>query len=76
MYNITIKYLLSSVKYCLLILLINVTLIIRSTFTTMAPVTAQEEFAKDKKLKMENIEYLREWMSKQPHLPAGITGKS
>jgi len=41
----------------------------------MAPITAQEEFAKDKKLKRENIEYLREWMSKQPHLPTGITGK-
>jgi len=42
----------------------------------MAPITAQEEFAKDNKLKRENIEHLREWMSKQPHLPTGITGKS
>ena len=42
----------------------------------MAPVTAQEQFAKDKRLKREDIEYLREWMSKQPHLPAGITGKT
>jgi hypothetical protein len=25
-------------------------------------------------LKRENIEYLREWMSKQSHLPTGITG--
>jgi hypothetical protein len=41
----------------------------------MAPIIAHEEFAKDKKLKRENIEYLREWMSKQPHLPTGITGK-
>ena len=57
-------------------MLINVSLIIRTTSTTMAPVTAQEEFAKDKKLKRENIEYLREWMSKQPHLPTGITGKT
>jgi hypothetical protein len=42
----------------------------------MAPITAQEEFAKDKQLKRENIEYLREWMSKQPHLPTAITGKT
>jgi len=42
----------------------------------MAPITAEEEFAKDKMLKRENIEYLREWMSKQPHLPTGITGKT
>ncbi|GFG36891.1 hypothetical protein Cfor_08697 [Coptotermes formosanus] len=39
----------------------------------MAPITAQEEFAKNNKLKREDIEYLRDWMSKQPHLPTGIT---
>lgn len=38
----------------------------------MAPITAEEEFAKNKKLKRENIEYLRDWISKQPHLPTGI----
>jgi hypothetical protein len=40
----------------------------------MPPITAEEEFAKNKNLKRENIEYLREWMSKQPHLPTGVTG--
>jgi hypothetical protein len=42
----------------------------------MAPITAQEEFAKNNKLKRKDIEYLRDWMSKQPHLPTGITGKT
>ena len=41
----------------------------------MAPITSEEEFAKNKKLKTENIEYLRDWISKQPHLPTGIAGK-
>ena len=57
-------------------MLINYSLIIRSTFNTMAPITAEEEFAKNKKLKRENIEYLRDWISKQPHLPTGIAGNT
>ncbi|PNF19943.1 hypothetical protein B7P43_G10378, partial [Cryptotermes secundus] len=39
----------------------------------MSPITAEEEFSKNNKLKRENIEHLREWMSKQPHLPSGVT---
>jgi hypothetical protein len=42
----------------------------------MAPITAQEEFARNKELKRENLEYLRKWLVKQPHLPSGITGKT
>jgi hypothetical protein len=42
----------------------------------MPPITAEEEFSKNNKLKRENTEYLRDWMSKQPHLPSGVTGKT
>jgi hypothetical protein len=45
-----------------------------SAGSTMAPITAEEEFSKNKKLKKENIVYLRDWLSRQPHLPSGITG--
>jgi hypothetical protein len=41
---------------------------------TMAPITVKEEFSKDTKLKTEDIEHLRDWLSRQPHLPSGITG--
>jgi hypothetical protein len=43
--------------------------------STMAPITIEEEFSKNTKLKKENIEYLRDWLSRQPHLPSGITGE-
>ncbi|XP_021939899.1 alpha-tocopherol transfer protein-like isoform X2 [Zootermopsis nevadensis] len=39
----------------------------------MSPITAEEQLSKNNKLKKENIEYLRDWMSKQPHLPSGVT---
>jgi hypothetical protein len=42
----------------------------------MPPITAEEEFSKNNKLKRENIQYLRDWISKQPHLPSGVTGKT
>jgi hypothetical protein len=42
----------------------------------MPPITAEEEFSRNNKLKRENIEYLRDWISKQPHLPSGVTGKT
>jgi hypothetical protein len=45
-----------------------------SAGATMAPITAEEEISKNTKLKKENIEYLRDWLSRQPHLPSGITG--
>ncbi|KAJ9590017.1 hypothetical protein L9F63_016856 [Diploptera punctata] len=35
----------------------------------MPPITADEELSKNIKLKRENIEHLREWLMKQPHLP-------
>jgi hypothetical protein len=40
----------------------------------MSPITAEEEFSKNSNLKRENIELLRSWIAKQPHLPSGITG--
>jgi hypothetical protein len=40
----------------------------------MPPITAAEEFSKNENLKQENIEYMRDWMLKQPHLPRGVTG--
>jgi hypothetical protein len=40
----------------------------------MPPIRAEEEFLKDTDLKRENIEHLRNWMSKQPHLLGGVTG--
>ncbi|XP_069682750.1 retinaldehyde-binding protein 1-like [Periplaneta americana] len=39
----------------------------------MPPITAQEELSRNSNLKKENMDYLREWMSKQPHLPSGVT---
>ncbi|XP_069682749.1 alpha-tocopherol transfer protein-like [Periplaneta americana] len=39
----------------------------------MPPISAQEELSRNSNLKKENIDYLREWMSKQPHLPSGVT---
>jgi hypothetical protein len=41
----------------------------------MAPITVGEEFSKNPKVKKEHIEYLRDWLSRQPHLPSGITGE-
>jgi hypothetical protein len=45
-----------------------------SAGAAMAPITVEAEFSKNTKLKKENIEYLRDWLSRQPHLPSGITG--
>ncbi|KDR08116.1 alpha-tocopherol transfer protein-like isoform X2 [Zootermopsis nevadensis] len=39
----------------------------------MPPITAAEEFSKNINMKQEHIEYLRNWMSKQPHLPSEVT---
>ncbi|XP_023720822.1 clavesin-1-like [Cryptotermes secundus] len=39
----------------------------------MAQITVKEELSKDTKLKTEDIENLRDWLSRQPHLPSGIT---
>ncbi|PSN35126.1 hypothetical protein C0J52_26947 [Blattella germanica] len=39
----------------------------------MPPITADEEYSKNSKLKKENIQQLRNWLTKQPHLPTGIT---
>ncbi|XP_069683237.1 clavesin-2-like [Periplaneta americana] len=39
----------------------------------MPPITAQEELSRNSNLKKENIDYLRDWVSKQPHLPSGVT---
>jgi hypothetical protein len=41
----------------------------------MRPITAEEEFSKNTELKREDVEHLRQWMSEQPHLPRGVTGK-
>nr|CAD7437626.1 unnamed protein product [Timema bartmani] len=36
----------------------------------MSRVTAEEEYRKNPKLRPEDIHYLQDWLSKQPHLPA------
>lgn len=56
--------------------IVYVCLLTSPTAATMSPITAEEQLSKNNKLKKENIEYLRDWMSKQPHLPSGVTGKT